>query len=161
MGLDMYLEKRTHVKNWNHTPEEERYDVSITRGSAATTIQPERIKFITEEVAYWRKANAIHGWFVNNCQGGVDECQETFVSRDQLQELLDDINQVLDVPEGPKRDKVASEVLPPTPGFFFGSYELDDEYYNDLNDTKETLTNILAEPDPEGGYVQYIYQSSW
>ena len=28
-----------------------------------------------EEVAYWRKFNALHNWFVQNCQDGVDECQ--------------------------------------------------------------------------------------
>ena len=27
-----------------------------------------------EEVGYWRKANAIHGWFVRNVQNGKDDC---------------------------------------------------------------------------------------
>src|ERR1017187_4553583 len=40
------------------------------------------------EVAYWRKANAIHGWFVNNVQNGIDQCQESVVTREQLNELL-------------------------------------------------------------------------
>ena len=42
----------------------------------------------TTEVAYWRKANAIHRWFVNNVQDGIDECQETIVTRNQLFTLL-------------------------------------------------------------------------
>ena len=31
------------------------------------------------EVAYWRKANAIHGWFVYNIQDGVDDQNEYYV----------------------------------------------------------------------------------
>jgi len=36
------------------------------------------------EVGYWRKANAIHGWFVRELAGGVDECQPIHVSRENL-----------------------------------------------------------------------------
>jgi len=145
MGLDMYLSKRTYVKNWDHMKPEERHEVSVTRnGAAVATIKPERIKYIIEEVAYWRKANAIHDWFVKNCQDGVDECQETYVSREQLAELLDVITAILDAPEGEERNKLAGETLPPAAGFFFGSTEIDDWYYEDLEFTKKTLTEILA-----------------
>ena len=40
-------------------------------------------------IMYWRKANAIHNWFVVNCQKGVDECQRTYIERSQLVELKD------------------------------------------------------------------------
>jgi len=36
------------------------------------------------EVGYWRKANAIHGWFVRELAGGIDECQPIHVSRENL-----------------------------------------------------------------------------
>ena len=39
------------------------------------------------EVGYWRKANAIHGWFVRECADGVDECQEIVVPKMKLMEL--------------------------------------------------------------------------
>jgi hypothetical protein len=39
------------------------------------------------EVGYWRKANAVHGWFVRECADGVDECQEIPVSKIKLLEL--------------------------------------------------------------------------
>jgi hypothetical protein len=39
------------------------------------------------EVGYWRKANAIHGWFVRECGNNVDECQEIPVSMIKLLEL--------------------------------------------------------------------------
>jgi hypothetical protein len=41
----------------------------------------------TQEVGYWRKANAVHGWFVRECANGVDECQEIPVSKIKLLEL--------------------------------------------------------------------------
>ena len=40
-----------------------------------------------QEVGYWRKANAIHGWFVRELADGVDECQEIPVSKIKLLEL--------------------------------------------------------------------------
>jgi hypothetical protein len=159
MGLDMYLSKRTYVKNWSHMKPEERHEVSVTRnGSTVTAIKPERVSYIVEEVAYWRKANAIHDWFVKNCQDGVDECQESYVSREQLQELLDVVNAILAAPAGEERDRLAAETLPPVAGFFFGSTDIDEYYYEDLEFTQETLTELLAEPD-EG--ERFIYQSSW
>jgi hypothetical protein len=44
---------------------------------------------------YWRKANAIHGWFVRECASGVDECQPIFVPRHKLRELRNDCVQAL------------------------------------------------------------------
>lgn len=158
MGLDMYLSKNTYVKNWDHMKPEERHEVSVTRNGVATAIKPERISYITEEVCYWRKANAIHNWFVQNCQGGVDDCQPADVSREQLQELVDTITKILDTPED-ERDAKANELLPPLAGFFFGSTDIDECYYEDLEFTKKELTKILAEP--KEGYPDFIYQSSW
>ena len=41
----------------------------------------------TQEVGYWRKANAIHGWFVRELANGVDECQEIVVPKIKMMEL--------------------------------------------------------------------------
>ena len=64
------------------------------------------------EVGYWRKANAIHGWFVRELAGGVDECQPIHVSRENLVtlrqlclEALRDRN-VNEVPEAPKNNEI-------------------------------------------------------
>jgi hypothetical protein len=52
-------------------------------------------------VAYWRKANAIHKWFVEECQGGVDECQMSDpISREKLTELRDLAQAVLGASKG-------------------------------------------------------------
>ena len=150
MGLDMYLSKRTYVKNWNHMKSEELHEIKILKGGKPTSIKPERISYIIEEVAYWRKANAIHAWFVTNCQDGVDECQETYVRPEQLQELLDVVRMVLD------NTKLANDLLPSQSGFFFGGTDYDEWYIKDLEYTRDALQEILAE-DAES----YYYRSSW
>ena len=57
-------------------------------------------------LAYWRKANHIHGWFVKNVQGGKDNCEEYSVSRKQL-DLLNTAamtRSILDLPTGQYSD---------------------------------------------------------
>ena len=54
-----------------------------------------RVSQPSAELAYWRKANQIHKWFVDNVQEGVDNCGEYYVSHEKLQELLDTVNNVL------------------------------------------------------------------
>ncbi len=60
MGLDMSLTKRTYVKNWDWMKPEDTHLVTVLKGGKPTGIKPERVGEIIEDVAYWRKANAIH-----------------------------------------------------------------------------------------------------
>jgi len=54
------------------------------------------IKELTAEIGYWRNAEQIHRWFVRNVQGGKDECEKYYVSRNQLKGLKAACQQVLD-----------------------------------------------------------------
>jgi hypothetical protein len=162
MGLDMYLEKHNYVKNWDHLPEDQRWDITVSggRGANPPTIQPERIKYIIEEVAYWRKFNALHNWFIQNCAGGTDDCTPVYVDPEQLEELLVLVQDVIATKEtrgeaeGAKR---AREVFEPVGGFFFGSTEIDEWYWQDMSDLVETLKSLLAEP----GDSDFYYRASW
>ena len=184
MGLDMYLNKKTYVQNWNHTKPEHRYSITVLRGGLPVeSIKPESIIYIEEQVAYWRKANAIHAWFVRECQDGVDECQTTYVSREKLEELLQDVTTVLasaqtiegSIHTGTTWDAkgkhedyedgkviadptIAHNLLPTQPGFFFGGTDYDQYYIQDLTYTKATLEGILGEDDEIG---EYYYNASW
>lgn len=104
------------------------------------------------QVAYWRKANHIHKWFVDHVQDGNDDCEEYRVSRDQLQLLLDNCKLVL------MNKEEAPKLLPRQEGFFFGSYEYDEYYWLDIQDTIEQLEKILNEYPEEWDFK---YQSSW
>jgi hypothetical protein len=69
MGLDMYLTRKTYVKQWSHQAPEEQFEVTITKGGKPYDgIDLSNITNIEEEVGYWRKANQIHRWFVENVQ---------------------------------------------------------------------------------------------
>ena len=154
MGLDMYLTRETYTQNWDHYPPEKRWDITVKQGGRVHPgIDPSNICMVIEQVGYWRKANAIHEWFVKNCQEGRDECQKTYVSVEKLRELLNTINRVLEDPE------LAPELLPPASGFFFGSTDYDEGYWQDLKDTGAILEALdLDEPNQFGDYQ---YQSSW
>jgi hypothetical protein len=150
MGLDMYLDKRTYVKQWDHIDETKQYKVEVTRGGEPTNIDPKKVKYIIEEAGYWRKANAIHKWFVDNCQDGVDDCRDAYVGFNDLQALLDLCRIVI-------IDKSkAEQLLPSTSGFFFGNTEYDEWYYNDITNTIAILEEAL-----EDEHGDFYYSSSW
>lgn len=154
MGLDMYLTKRHYVRNWDHMSPDELHQITITKGGKPTKIKPERITYIIEQVCQWRKANQIHSWFVANCQDGRDECQESYVEREKLVELLGIVTEVL----ASKSIDTAKEKLEPSAGFFFGSTAVDEGYWDDLSHTKVVLTQVLAEPDDN---AEFFYSASW
>lgn len=187
MGLDMYLYKKHYVKHWDHNPKEEQIKLTVKRnGTKYPFINPKRVTYIQEEVAYWRKANQIHDWFVKNVQNGVDECQEAYVDITKLKELLQICIVVRDstviikgkVNNGYSYDKagekvyntvdgeiledgsVAEELLPTSSGFFFGQTDYD-EYY--MEDIKRTIKMLEEELAIEYGTDQpeYYYRSSW
>ena len=152
MGLDMYLNKKTYVQNWEHTPREKEYDITIKR-KVGHHIKTERITEISEEIMYWRKANHIHKFFVDNCAAGYDNCQEVYVSRDTLVDLVAKLKIVLHH----KDEETSAQHLPTTEGFFFGMVDYGDYYYECCSETLETISNFLKnEPDGE-----LYYQASW
>jgi len=134
MGLDMNLTAKNYISEYA----EEGKRLS----SAISDIIPEttgfHIKSVTLSVAYWRKANAIHSWFVTNCQGGKDECRETHVERQALEELLALVKEVL---ANPKR---APELLPTRAGFFLGDTEYGDYYFEYLKHTEVQIETFLS-----------------
>lgn len=102
------------------------------------------------DLGYWRKANAIHGWIVRTLADGVDKCQKIKVTRHNLAELRKLCLMVL-------ADRtLARELLPPTDGFFFGSYEIDELYEQDLRETVSIIDNALNSKKRV-----FIYQASW
>jgi hypothetical protein len=111
--------------------------------------------YVRLEIAYWRKANAIHKFFVD-LDSGTDECQDIYVEREQLAELLNRCNRILEN----KSVELANELLPPQSGFFFGSTEVDEYYFEDLQYTQELLTKILS-TIKEDSELEFIYRASW
>ena len=105
------------------------------------------------EVAYWRKANAVHKWFVDYVQNGVDRCEEHMVTTGELMHLVDTCKKVL------ADNELAESLLPTTSGFFFGSTDYDEYYFEDLQLTVDQIEEALAKHTEEG--TNFFYQSSW
>jgi hypothetical protein len=154
MGLDMYLTASKYVGGWNHNDKKEKElfnKVVKSIGLTPNDIDKGSPHFTIDLcVGYWRKANSIHQWFVDNVQDGKDECQRSYVSNENLEKLLKLCKEVLT-----KKDFT---LLPPSQGFFFGSQEIDDWYWDDIKNTIEIIENVLS-PKFEG--FEFYYQSSW
>lgn len=114
---------------------------------------------VSTTCVYWRKSNAIHNWFVNECQGGIDECQETPVEAEQLAYLHATCVKAIDAYDhGDKAE--AAGILTPTPGCFFGSTDIDDWWAEDVRRTILELERVINLAIRTGG-VQFYYHSSW
>jgi hypothetical protein len=113
-----------------------------------------RVQTIIAEAMYWRKANAIHRWFVENAQGGEDNCERYYVSREQLLKLRDLCANLCTQ----KVEALAEDSLPTTDGFFFGSTEYDEWYWNDIENTVKGIDTAL---ETFGDGWHFHYQSSW
>jgi len=145
MGLDMYLYARQFA--FNGFKNQELYNKIVQEAPFALDTASVQV-----QVAYWRKANQIHKWFVDHVQDGNDDCEEYRVTRDQLQLLVDNCKLVL------MNKEEAKTLLPRQEGFFFGSYEYDEYYWYDIQDTIDQLEKILNEYPEEWDFQ---YQSSW
>ena len=165
MGLDMFLEK---VKKIDNMTLKEIFNLGV----------------YGEEIAYWRKANQIHKWFVENVQDDNDDCGSYVVTKEQLTELYETAKTVLDssklVPGMIKNGEtyengkwvpnmvegktiedpsVAMKLLPTRSGFFFGSTDYDEWYLDDIELTVEKIGRVLKETDFDNEIV--YYSSSW
>lgn len=109
---------------------------------------------IHDNVGYWRKANAIHNWFVENVQDGEDDCEyHRPVTKEDLETLFELCREVL------ADHSKANELLPNRQGFFFGSYEYDEWYFKDIQYTADLCEQLIRDFDFENYNLYYC--SSW
>lgn len=168
MGLDMYLYTKRYTseyseKEFNSKLRELFPEVPVTNNLNSIEV--------SLEIGYWRKANHIHKWFVDNVQEGEDDCNDYYVSRENLHRLkkacvetlayLDTLEKVTSDkhPEYYYFKAVCQDgvKLPTQPGFFFGSTDYDKWYYQDCLDTIEIIDKCLTLPDR----YNFSYHSSW
>lgn len=142
-----------------------------------------------DEIMYWRKANAVHKWFVDNVQGGEDDCGYYLVTKEQLEQLKEICGKIvygvklksaqvkngytLEKKEDGSWEKVyqyedgvvisnpelCEELLPTQEGFFFGSYDYDTWYLRDIEATFYKIDMLLTLFDFNSNDL--YYHSSW
>lgn len=183
----LYAEKYVSGYEFDGNKEKGKYEELVANFDMAPYVDPATPSAtISFTVAYWRKSNQIHSWFVSECQDGRDECQRSWVPREKLEELRGLCQEILDlpteeaeavyhtlVPEAtgsplqekremmktltPESQRKAEEILATQDGFFFGSTEYDAWYLMDIKDTVEQLDRVLSMPNN----VEFYYRSSW
>ena len=111
-------------------------------------------KSIKYEIAYWRKANAIHKYFIDHGQG-EDDCSPIHISTACIAMLKEYCTLILE------DHSLAPELLPTEEGFFFGSTSYDEYYFEKIEYTKticEQLLNYIANTKEN---FEVVYQASW
>jgi len=160
MGLDMYLRASEYVSRKDYKTIDGQmvaeinpiFDEIVKQFNAEDAIDKDSFGGITVDLpmGYWRKANQIHNWFVENVQDGEDDCNKYYVTREQLEQLRSTCLEVIvDI------DK-AEDLLPTGAGFFFGSTNYDQYYVQDLVDTVDIINRCLSTK-----FDSFEYQSSW
>ncbi|NBP15803.1 hypothetical protein EBU95_15675 [bacterium] len=144
MGLDMFLKARRYLRYDDERRKSLREEFKVPDAWEATEV--------SFEVGYWRKANAIHKWFVDNIQSGDDNCGEYHVNKVDLKMLRE---LCLEVKAEPDK---AEKLLPSQSGFFFGSTQYDEGYFHDIEHTIAIIDSVL---NCENIDFDYLYSSSW
>jgi uncharacterized protein YneR len=156
MGLDQYLYASTFRASFDWRGEENKRQFNevseaLNAGSLMDKVE-NGTATIQFKVGQWRKANHIHKWFVDNVQHGEDDCREYSVSRESLQELKELCLKVM------ADQSQAESLLPREQGFFFGSEEVDEWYFEDVKYTLELIDHLLTDKFED---YEFHYQSSW
>lgn len=92
---------------------------------------------------YWlRKVNSLQGYFENKYQ--TQNVVEHRFDLEDVQELIELTQKIL---EHPNDTDYINSVLPPTSGFFYGSTEIDEYFFEDMKDINEIMTEIKNTPN--------------
>ena len=154
MGLDMYLSESVNLSHYPHSEGTDEY-ATAEQALDLTGITPEpgggsvEVKAV---VLNWRKANAVHRWFVENVQLGKDDCGTYYVDDEDLKKLSVTAQQALDHKE------YAGAYLPTQEGFFYGSTEYDEWYFEGLEATVAGVARVLRDKIARSSFE---YSSSW
>ena len=169
MGLDMYLEiRKNEYRSKYH--QDNGSDLALEYPKDITEFIPNLTDLTISrqtnyKVGYWRKANHIHNWFMQNCalrdeyDNPIDDCRPIEITVDKLEKLLDDCKKVL------ADHSLTETLLPTTDGFFFGSTEYEEYYFSEIERTIEIIEPVLKFAKHKLEIEDYVwevyYQASW
>ena len=169
MGLDQYLEiRKSEYCSKYHKNKGSRLKLEYPKDITGfiPNLTDLRISRQTNyEVGYWRKANHIHNWFMQNCaerdeyDNPIDDCSPIEITVDKLEELLETCKRVL------ADHSLAESLLPTADGFFFGSTEYSEYYFGEIERTIEIIEPVLKFAKHKLEIEDYVwevyYQASW
>lgn len=98
------------------------------------------LKQESEDVLYWRKENALQGWFEENYE--IENCGKVILTKEVVDKLLTDLKE---------------HTLKPTEGFFYGytkGQELSDTWYAErILEFTKLKQEIIDNPEYEYYYT--------
>lgn len=155
MGLDMYFYLEKYESQLDFSDKEKvNYDEDLKE--LEKDILERNFKSVQTryQVGYFRKFNALHSYIVREFADGEDNCKPIFLSVVEIEQMLSTLKEI--TPDN------ASEVLPTQTGFFFGSQEYDEWYFEDVKYAIDLLEKMLKvlEKDSKNRWSAY-YEASW
>ena len=165
--MNLYIRKNEYCSKYY---KEEGSDLKLEFPKEASRFFPNLTNLVISRttdytVGYWRKANAIHNWFLENCaardelDNPIDDCRPIEIPVEKLEELFITCKKVLE------DHSLAKRLLPTEDGFFFGSIEYDEDYFDAIEDTIDIIEPVIKfirhniENNDKSWDV--IYQASW
>ena len=110
---------------------------------------------VLQEIAYFRKSNWLHGYMDRLCESkvghNIGDCEYLIFTQEDLINLLDTCREVVEC----ESVAIAEELLPPQSGFFFGPTDIDEYYFEDVQDA----INVLKQYEEDDN--QYAYYAWW
>ena len=155
MGLDMYFYLTKYESQFSFNDEKNvilHYNEDLKE--LENDILERNFKSIETkyQVGYFRKFNALHSYIVDNFADGVDDCKEVYLSKEEIKTIISTLKSV--------NEDNASKVLPTQKGFFFGSQEYDEWYFEDVKYAIDLFEKMLKVLETKKGWSAY-YQASW
>ena len=132
MGLDQYFE--IQKKRSEKELEEEIRRIFINEQPSDQEI---------ENMAYFRKFNALQNYFEEKFN--LDNCEKVIMEDYIYEDLLDRTTKVLTAHQQKTQteaEEIAIKLLPNTEGFFYGSQEYDEYYYEDVEKLIDDLQRM-------------------
>lgn len=109
-------------------------------------------------IAYFRKFNALHNYFVENCDhpDGQDNCVDMLITPEIIDDLILRLTKII-LADG--KQKVAEQELPTADGFFWGDTSYDEYYLKDCKKALELMLKMkaLAEESEEEEQYEFYY----
>jgi hypothetical protein len=105
-------------------------------------------RYYNESDVYFRKVNFVYRFFEHKLE---EEC--CFVTRAEMEDLVERCKKVL------ADHSLAEELLPTRSGFFFGSTDYDDWYFEDVKSCKNQFSKILKKFNEDTDVFYMVF--SW
>ena len=161
MGLDMYFYARKSTyksfSKWDEGRDKTNYPKDLKTFS--DYIKDRNFKSVETEInyqiGYFRKFNALHGYIVKRFAAGIDECQDIYLYKEDVEQIKKVLDEVLKA----KIEEKAKELLPTQSGFFFGGINYDEYYFEEVKVAADLMQNLLDNFDFEN--YQLVYRASW